>query len=235
MIDGSLRRLAACPTDDALCEAMRMTKTFTRLYPHYDVLDKWHTPSWNDVTRSVVEKRLTEVPARRFFNEQQWLTLVAVCGCVMPQPERSDPVPIAPWIDAKLFEGQGSGTRYASLPPEQDCWRRGMDAIDAEAQHRYRRSFHSLDPVEQELLLHSLDRNEGEAPVWQGLPSQSLLRHVVLRAIVEIYYAHPAAWSEIGFGGPASPRGYVRLGADRRDEWEAVERAPAPAQRLYPK
>lgn len=43
----------------------------------------------------------------------------------------------------------------------------------------------------------------------------------LLAAIVKIYYAHPAAMSEIGFGGPASPRGYVRLGADRFDGWEA--------------
>jgi hypothetical protein len=41
--------------------------------------------------------------------------------------------------------------------------------------------------------------------------------------VVGIYYAHPAAWSEIGFGGPASPRGYVRLGFDERDPWEAEE------------
>jgi hypothetical protein len=110
-----------------------------------------------------------------------------------------------------------------------------MDAIEAEAQHRYRRSFHRLDPVEQDLLLHALEQNETEAPAWHGLPSQSFFRDVVLRAMVEIYYAHPAAWSEIGFGGPASPRGYVRLGANRRDEWEGVEHAPAPPQRLYPK
>jgi hypothetical protein len=48
-------------------------------------------------------------------------------------------------------------------------------------------------------------------------------RKVLLREIVEIYYAHPAAWSEIGFGGPASPRGYLRLGANRHDSWEADE------------
>jgi hypothetical protein len=144
-------------------------------------------------------------------------------------------VPIAPWIDARLFEGVGTGTRYASMPPEQECWRRGIDAIEAEAQHRYRRPFHRLDRVEQDLLLRSLDNNQIEAAAWQGLPSQSFFRHVVLRAIVEIYYAHPDAWSEIGFGGPASPRGYVRLDANRRDEWEGVERAPASAQRLYPK
>jgi len=212
-----------------------MSQKFTTLYPGYDVLDKWKTQSWNETTRSVIHKRLTEVPERRFFNEQQWETLLAVCDRVIPQPERVEPVPIAPWIDARLFEGQGTGTRYASLPPEQECWRRGMDAIEAEAQHRYRRPFHRLDRVEQDLLLQSLDKNETRAPVWEGLPSQTFLRHVVLRAIVEVYYAHPAAWSEIGFGGPASPRGYVRLVANRRDEWEAAEHAPDSAQRLYPK
>jgi hypothetical protein len=41
--------------------------------------------------------------------------------------------------------------------------------------------------------------------------------------IVLAYYAHPTAWSEIGWGGPASPRGYVRLDFNERDPWEAAE------------
>jgi hypothetical protein len=48
-------------------------------------------------------------------------------------------------------------------------------------------------------------------------------RHLLVKTAAGIYYAHPAAWSEIGFGGPASPRGYVRLGFDQRDPWEAKE------------
>jgi hypothetical protein len=38
----------------------------------------------------------------------------------------------------------------------------------------------------------------------------------------------------MGFGGPASPRGYVRLDADKRDPWEAAEAHgdPAKAQRI---
>ena len=36
----------------------------------------------------------------------------------------------------------------------------------------------------------------------------------------------PTAWNEIGFGGPASPRGYVRMDFDRRDPWEAAEAKP---------
>jgi hypothetical protein len=45
-------------------------------------------------------------------------------------------------------------------------------------------------------------------------------------ASVSAYYGHPTAWSEIGFGGPASPRGYVRMNFDRRDPWEAAEAKP---------
>lgn len=47
------------------------------------------------------------------------------------------------------------------------------------------------------------------------------MRGLVLLEIVAICCAHPAAQSEMGFGGPTSPRGYVRLEAGRFDPWEA--------------
>jgi hypothetical protein len=34
------------------------------------------------------------------------------------------------------------------------------------------------------------------------------------------FYSHPWAWNEIGFGGPAYPRGYLNLGVDAREKWE---------------
>ena len=199
---------------------------FRNPYPDYDVLAKWQSPSWNEQTREVVAKRLRELPPRRFLTEAQYATLEAVCDRVMPQPERGlDKVPIAPWIDARLHENRGSGTRYVPLPPLQDCWRRGLDAIEAEAQHRYRRPYHLLDPVEQDLILQAMNKGETEGPAWgPHFPAQKFMRHELLQVIVEVYYAHPAAWSEIGFGGPASPRGYLRLAANRHDSWEAQER-----------
>ena len=30
--------------------------------------------------------------------------------------------------------------------------------------------------------------------------------------MLEAFYSHPWAWNEIGFGGPAYPQGYMRLG-----------------------
>ena len=48
-------------------------------------------------------------------------------------------------------------------------------------------------------------------------------RRHLLKTVAALYYAHPTAWSEIGFGGPASPRGYVRLGFNETDPWEGEE------------
>ena len=41
---------------------------------------------------------------------------------------------------------------------------------------------------------------------------------------VEAYYAHPWAWDEIGFGGPAYPRAYMRLERGEAEPWEAEEK-----------
>ncbi len=198
---------------------------FQSLYPDYNVLAKWNSPSWNEQTRAVVAKRLNQVPSHQFFDELQFKTLQAVCDRVLPQPERSakDKVPIAPWIDAKLVNNETNGTRYPPLPPQRECWMRGMNAIEAEAKHRFHRSFHLLDDAEQNIILHAIDKGEVQAPDWGKLPPQMFFRKSLLREIVEVYYAHPFAWSEIGFGGPASPRGYLRLPANRRDPWEGEE------------
>jgi hypothetical protein len=67
--------------------------------------------------------------------------------------------------------------------------------------------------------------------VWAWLPAQRFFTTVVLKEVVGEYYAHPAAWSEVGFGGAASPRGYVRLGLNQRDPWEAPERADPESHR----
>ena len=201
-------------------------RSFLNPYPDYDVLAKWDTPSWNDQTRAVIARRLRDVPPRRFLTETQFATLDAVCDRVMPQPERGDDkVPIAPFIDAQLHDNRTSGTRYEPLPTMRVCWQRGLDAIEAEAQQRFHRAYVALDPAEQDLILHAMNADETQSPAWgPHLPAKKFMRHELLQVIVETYYAHPAAWSEVGCGGPASPRGYVRLQPNRHDSWEGEER-----------
>jgi hypothetical protein len=196
---------------------------FSTPYAGYDVLDKWDSPSWNDQTRSVVARRLHQVPRRRFLSQHEWMLLEAVAARILPQPDRSRPVPITPWIDEKLAEDKGPGFRYADMPPMRDAWRRGLAAIESEALARYGLGFAELRGDEQDSILADIQNERCDPHLWQGLPPAGFFLHLLLKEIVAAYYSHPAAWSEIGFGGPASPRGYVRLGFDERDPWEAEE------------
>lgn len=202
-----------------------MSEAFQRRFPTYDVLDKWDTPSWNEQTRAVLRRRLTELPHRRFFSETEWRILSAVCDRIIPQADRLEaPVPIVPFIDEKLFKNRGDGYRYAGMPQMREAWRQGVNAIDEEARTRWGAEFAGLPPNQQDAVLRAIQHGDTLSAVWESLPAKRFFVSLLLREVASVYYAHPAAWSEIGFGGPASPRGYVRLGFDRRDPWEAEER-----------
>ena len=63
-------------------------------YPGYDVLAKRHTPSWNEQTRRVVDERLAVPREPRFFGEEEFATLDALCDRIVPQPRHRPPIPI---------------------------------------------------------------------------------------------------------------------------------------------
>ena len=51
---------------------------------------------------------------------------------------------------------------------------------------------------------------------------------VLMRDVCQAFYSHPWAWNEIGFGGPAYPRGYSRFGSPHlqhgeSETWEGEE------------
>ena len=76
-------------------------------------------------------------------------------------------------------------------------------------------------------MLREAEAGKLEGEAWGDMPSRLFFTERVLSDVVSAYYAHPTAWSEIGYGGPASPRGYVRLDLGRRDPWEAAEYRPS--------
>ncbi len=192
-------------------------------YPGYDVLAKWRSPSFDDTTRAVLRQRLATVPARRFLAPAEWELLEALAARLMPQPDRAEPIPITPWIDAMLVEGVGDGYRRDGWPGLRETWRMGLAAIEDEARIAAAGGFAAMDADAQDALLARIQRGEVRSPQWQQLPPAHFFG-MLLRTVAAIYYSHPAAWSEIGFGGPASPRGYVRLGFDEQDPWEAHDR-----------
>jgi hypothetical protein len=191
-------------------------------YPGYDVLSKHDTPSWDDKTREVIDQRLKTPHDPRFFDAVQWKAVCALCACIVPQ----NAVPLAALLDEKLMTGIGDGYRDARLPSMPDAWRIGLAALDAQSRAHHDLPFGSIERNAQHALIKQMQEGELKSDAWQGMPSALFFSTRVLHDICGAYYSHPHAWSEIGFGGPANPRGYVRMVANRRDPWEAAEAKP---------
>jgi hypothetical protein len=193
-------------------------------YPGYDVLAKRDTPSWNAKTREVIEQRMAIPDVPRFFNAEEWAIADALCRRIVPQTDEGEPVSLVALLDAKLLVDHGDGFREASMPYMCGAWRQGLAAIDCEAKARHDgRSFVVLTDSERDALLRSMQHGEAGGDCWPGLDAKAFFERRILTDVPALYYAQPNAWNEIGFGGPASPRGYVRLDGDRLDPWEAVE------------
>ncbi len=198
----------------------------SKRYPGYDVLAKRQSLSWNEQTRRVIDQRLALPREPRYLEDDEWQTLVAICDRIMPQPKTRAPVPLAAMVDGKLFENCGHGYRDHRLPPLREAWHRGLRAIDEEARRRHGVRFHAVDAGEQDAVLRAAQQGTLDGAAWNGMDCAIFFTKHLLPDIVTAYYAHPIAWNEIGFGGPASPRGYVRMDFDRRDPWEAAEARP---------
>jgi len=182
-------------------------------YPDYDVLANAH--HWDPVTRELVLKRVHEVPPVRFFDARDAKTARAFCAEVMAQ-DAEPRVPVMEMVDAKLFEGKLDGFRYADMPEDPETWRIVLRGLDATAGGSFADS-----PRRHEIVAAFAD---GELPIELNV---SRAWSVVTRAILSEYYSHPWAWNEIGFGGPAYPRGYMRLaGRDPNERPEAFDMDP---------
>jgi hypothetical protein len=195
-------------------------------YPGYDVMRKRWSPSWNDATRRAVDARLSVHPGPRFLSPERFATLRALCARILPQPPDREPIPLAAYIDDNLVRDRRIGWRDERLPPLREAWTRGLDALDAEGRAASGRPFAALSESEQDALIERMRKGELRQDAWGDMPCAAFFKGRVMDDIPRAYYAHPIAWNEIGFGGPASPRGYVRLDFGRRDPWEAAEAAP---------
>ena len=197
----------------------------------YDVLAKRHTPSWNAQTRQVIDARLALPRGPRFLDAAAFATLTAIAARIVPQPADRAPLPVAALVDDKLVRDRQDGYRGEAMPRQRDAWQLGLRAIEAEARAAFGAAFTALEAPAQDELLRRVQAGEAHDAAWSGMPPKTFFKQRLLADVVHAYYAHPTAWNEIGWGGPASPRGYVRMGYDERDPWEAAEGDDAAARR----
>jgi hypothetical protein len=177
-------------------------------YPDFDVFDAADT--WDEATRAVVQARLDPPGPLRFFTVHEEPTLHAFCDTVLAQD--SDPrIPVPAMVDAKLADGRLDGYRYADMPRDPDTWRQVLRGLEHTAQQSHRRAFAACSPEQRERMIGDFARGRLTGGPWDAL-DVTRAWSVVMRAALAAYYSHPWSWNEIGFGGPAYPRGFMRLG-----------------------
>ena len=187
-------------------------------YPDYDVLEQ--TEHWDAATRRVVLERVENVPDIRFFTAAEARTLGVLCDLVLAQDQ--DPrIPVLNMVDAKLFAGKLDGFRFADMPDDRETWRRVAKGLDAAVRQHGSQEFATAPWAVQCDVIQAFSEGSLHGEVWDELPPKKAWS-VVTRAIMSAFYSHPWAWNEIGFGGPAYPRGYARFGVGQREEWEGA-------------
>ena len=214
---------ALCPRDPATGEALE-PKLQPGYYAGFSTLSQ--NPFWDETTRGVVEERVEHPPERNWFSEEEWKFWSVVFAHVVPQtdrvPERQ--IPIVAVLDKQLATNQTVGYRYEDMPQDRVAYTRGMKAIDLEAEHRFGGGFLLLPYRPQDEVLKALHEGKPQAAkgIWAEMSVQRFWEMLTTDAI-EAYYAHPWAWDEIGFGGPAYPRAYTRLERGEPEPWEVEE------------
>jgi hypothetical protein len=194
-------------------------------YPGFSTLAQ--RAFWDEATRRKVTDRLYKIPSIRFFTPEELPLMELISSHILPQDDRmpSRRIPIVPWIDERLHAGRTSGYRFARMPPDGEAYRLGFQAIEKMAMKSFGGSFRMLSWYQQEKLLksiHDAEPEEGAAGIWERMPVEKYWK-LVVQDCIESYYAHPWAWDEIGFGGPAYPRGYMRLEHGDPEPWEVEE------------
>ena len=182
-------------------------------YPDFDVLDAVDT--WDEATKKVVLARLEPPGPLRFFTPDEEPILRAFCDTVLAQ-DCEPRAPVAEMVDSKLADGRLDGYQYADMPDDRDTWRLVLRGLDHTATQGYQIGFAHCTDDQREAIVAQFAQGRLLGDAWDEL-NVTRAWSVVMRAALAAFYSHPWAWNEIGFGGPAYPRGFMRLGGPGAD------------------
>ncbi len=193
-------------------------------YPDFDVMEAQE--AWDPHTRDIVTRRLEAGKSLTALTPGEAALLESLLRHLLYE-ERADILGfVVSHFDKKVAERFGEGQRKAGVPEEDQLIRQGLIGLDDVAKHRHGQPWMELSVEEQVALVRELQSGSLEpVGMMAGLPQKELFDKVLSLAL-EAYASHPQVWSEMGYGGPAYPRGYYRIEQGLRDPWE-----PQPAKR----
>jgi len=188
-------------------------------FPGYDVLSEAHR--WDDVTAGVVLARLAPVGDLSFFTATEAATVTLLSDLLLAQ-DREPRIPVVALIDARLAAGETDGWRYEDMAEDPQAWRDTLADLDADAWTGHGRGFAELDPPVAAAMVQDVFDRSTRSGEFHGRAANHVWS-LWTRYATTAFYSHPWAWNEIGFGGPAYPRGYKNVGIDARERWEVAD------------
>lgn len=190
-------------------------------YPEFDVLRE--EEHWDPHTREIVVKRTKteQFHPYRYLNRQEGETLFRLCAFLLDDDRHPVISYVVHHFDFSLQAGIGESQRKAGVPKQSDLIRNGLAWFDEVCDERYGDKFMSINERHQQEIARQLVIGHPSLPTSKSpIPVKDWLDKMLTEAVAA-YYSHPTVWSEIGYAGPAYPRGYVRSEFGLTDPWEA--------------
>jgi Gluconate 2-dehydrogenase subunit 3 len=191
-------------------------------FPGFDVLDQ--AGHWDPVTAGVVLARVGRPPDIRFFTPAEEAAATALCDRLLGQDDDGPKVELVPQIDARLAEQETDGWRYTDMPEDGQAWRDSLRFLDEDSRSACSHELAAASLEDQRAVIQAVQ--DLGAKEWHGLNAAHVWS-LWTRYACTAFYAHPSAWNEIGFPGPAYPRGYKHPGVDAREPFEVADAHPS--------
>ncbi|TGD81834.1 gluconate 2-dehydrogenase subunit 3 family protein [Hymenobacter wooponensis] len=194
-------------------------------YPEGTVRALLQTDLVTEATRAALLPRLDTSPyTPQFFDGATYELLRAVVARIYPQPERVEPIELAPVVDKRLAVGDSDGWRYDAMPPDREAYRLGLGGINQAAQALFQQPFVQLPESQQDQVMEAVANGTAPGENWQQLPIDRFFEEL-LAELAEDYYSHPLAQEEIGYVGMADVPGWTHIEPNQLEprEPEAVK------------
>ena len=189
----------------------------------FDVLAR--ADDWDQVTAGAVLSRLALPAGLAFFTPAEVAVAKPMLDLLLAQDDEPR-IPVLAMIDARLATGETDGWHYDDMPEDGQAWRDSLAGLDADACLHYGAGFAELDRHCQARLLQDVQDLAERGDRWHGT-SAGHVWSLWTRFACTAFYSHPWAWNEIGFPGPAYPRGYLNPGINARENFETGDHRPA--------
>ncbi|KUO51950.1 MAG: hypothetical protein APF76_06875 [Desulfitibacter sp. BRH_c19] len=188
-------------------------------YKEFDVMRSFE--EWDERTQKLIEQRIASGEKIMFFSDKQKELLIDVLKVLLAEENEDIIKRVAAFIGEQLEKNKGKGYREATLPEAEILYLEGLKGIQEASAAMYSgKDFGELSHEQKIKVLEAIRQGNPGGRAWQKINGKKFFKDFLTQA-VSGFYSQPEIWSQIGYAGPAYPRGYVRVELGGKDPWEA--------------